>query len=451
MSTRKFYVTQGEELERASEYGEALKSYLEAFNITECSVDDEPSFFSPGFIEDKIGFLAYRLGDFRTALTFGAKAYRLNPSEQRLKNNLPFYTDAILFVNPKIRLDNYVTDFLINRYPHDTTILDVGPYDGRWSDDLRSCFPNIDAVEVFEPYIEQYNLKEKYNEIFISDIREFNFTKKYGIIILGDVLEHMPIGDAQSLIEKLKQNCEILLIIIPYEYPQDEYDRNKYQIHYQEDLTDEVFMQRYPGFKLVVKDQVRGAYIFGDDKIESYIYEPTDLFPPTLEVGLQYYNNGSYSKAIGVFENSVEKMDSLNEGLKYYCSGLCHKELGNNLEAMQSFTRAVNVLPNYKEAYFELFKLLEKFELWADFEYYLKLALQHKNEACENDHKHQYWDNLLYIQLTLALTKLGKVFEAYGFATLALESEAPPERKEVAEHNYNELKKELWSTLQINA
>ena len=452
MNTRKFYVAQGGEFEKASEYENALESYLEAFNITECTDDDNAEYFSPGFIEDKIGFLAYRLGDFRTALTFGAKAYRLNPSDDRLRNNLPFYTDAILYVNPKERLDSYIDEFLINNYPEDYTVLDVGPYDGRWSNSLRHHFKHMDAVEAFEPYVEQYNLKEKYDNVFISDVREFNFDH-YDIIILGDVVEHMPIEDAQKLLSELKEKSKQLLVVIPFEYPQDEYDNNKYQIHFQEDLTDEIFSERYQGFSLLAKDEVRGAYVLNGTCDSPMIFEPLDDVPKTIKVGLVYYDNGSYSKAIGAFENSAEKLTPEFEALKYFYVGESHKELKNTFEAMQGYSKAVEVLPSYKDAYFELFKILEKFELWEDLERYLKLALAHKDEDSEVDdlEAHPYWDNLLYIQLTLVLTRLHKNFEAYGFAVLATESKATSERNKIAQHNLEELRKELWSTLQINA
>ena len=60
-NTRKYYIAQGEEFEKASEYEKALSSYLEAFSVKEMTDDDEKDFFAPGFIEDKIAFLAYRL------------------------------------------------------------------------------------------------------------------------------------------------------------------------------------------------------------------------------------------------------------------------------------------------------------------------------------------------------------------------------------------------------
>ena len=448
-TTRKFYVTEGEGFEKSQDYEKALQSYLNAYSIKECLENDNTEFFKPGYIEDKIGFLAYRIGDFRKALTFGAKAYRAAPEDKRLKNNLPFYTDAILYTNPKERLDDYINKFLLENYPENYTVLDIGPYDGRWWNSLHNHFKHIDAVEAFEPYIEHFKLNEKYDSVFVSDIREFEF-EYYDIIILGDVLEHMPIDDAQKLLEKLSPKCKQLLVIIPYEYPQDEYDNNKFQIHYQEDLTDEIFMDRYKGFSLLTNDEVRGAYVKKGTNKETKEFKPLDYLPKTIIVGLSYYNEGNYSKAAGAFDNSLEIMTDEQKALANYYTGMSHKFLGNALESMQYFSKAIDMLPSYKDALLEMFRILEKLEFWADLEHYLRIALEHKNETNSVDKgEHPYWENLILIQLTLALSKQKKNFEAYGFAALALDSEASPERKKIAEYNFNELKKELWSTLQI--
>ena len=452
-TTRKYYITRGGEFEKEKEYEQALDCYKKAYEIKDCSPEDNPDFFEAGYIEDKIAFLSYRLGEFRAALTFGAKAYRANPQDQRLKNNIPFYTDAIISVNPKSRLDNYITDFLVSNYPENYSVLDVGPLDGRWWYSLHNHFKKIDAVEAFEPYIEKYALKEKYENVFISDICTFEFDY-YDIIILGDVLEHIPVNKAQELVKKLCDKCKQLLIIIPFEYPQDEIDDNKYQIHHQEDLTDEIFLNRYEGLELLIKDELRGAYIKKGtmpNGIKSIIYEALNEKPKTLYVGLEYFNYKMYSKAAGIFDNSLEIMTDENKALMCYYNGLSQKNLGNTLEALKGFTKAVEMIPSYKDALYECFKIFEKLELWSDLELYLRIALDHCNDKNNIDSNSiPNWKNLVLIQLTLALSKQKKNFEAYGFAALALESEASPERKQIAEHNFNELKRELWGTLQID-
>ena len=450
-NTRKYYISQGEEFEKASEYEQALASYLEAFSVKEISEEDNKELFNPGFIEDKIAFLAYRLGDFRTAVTYGAKAYRANPSDNRLKNNLPFYTDAIIFTNPKARIDDIVSGYLQNNFESSARILDVGPYDGRWSDRLRKHFNHIDAVEAFEPYVERFGLKEKYDNVFVSDILDFEFNF-YDVIIIGDVLEHLTVEQSKELIDKVYQKCWQLIIIVPYEYPQDEYDDNKYQIHKQEDLTDETFRKRYPDFDLMVNDELRGCYIKKGsyDKINRHLEYQYDV-PKTYLCGLTYFEDKSYSLAAGVFSQSLEKMTDTQEALMKYKLGVCYREMDKTLESLQAFSNAIELLPSYKSAHFEVMKILEKLEFWADLEHYLRIALENLDDSgLEEEYKDDYWKSLLLIQMTLVLSKQGKHFEAYGYAALALEAPMGPERRKIAEYNFNELKKQLWGTLQID-
>lgn len=450
-NTRKYYISQGEEFEKVSEYEKALASYLEAFSIVEITDNDNKEFFEPGFIEDKIAFLAYKLGEYRTALTYGAKAYRANPDDARLKNNLPFYTDAIIFTNPKERIDDIVSGYIQNNFDSNAKILDVGPYDGRWSDRLRKQFHHIDAVEAFEPYVDRFGLKEKYENIFISDVLEFEFDY-YDIIIMGDIIEHLTVEQSSALINRIKDKCRQLIIIAPYEYPQDEYDENKYQVHKQEDLTDKIFKERYPDFDLMINDELRGCYIKKGsyDKINKHLKYQYDC-PKTYLCGMQYFNNENYGLAAGVFSQSLEKMSESDEALMKYKLGICYKELDKSLESLQAFTNAVELVPSYKSALFEIMKILERLELWADLEHYIRIALDNLNPSgIYEDYRDDYWKSLLLIQMTLALSKQGKHFEAYGYAAMALETPMDDKRKKIAEYNFEELKRQLWGTLQID-
>ena len=450
-NTRKYYISQGEEFEKVSEYEKALASYLEAFSIVEITDNDNKEFFEPGFIEDKIAFLAYKLGEYRTALTYGAKAYRANPDDARLKNNLPFYTDAIIFTNPKERIDDIVSGYIQNNFDSNAKILDVGPYDGRWSDRLRKQFHHIDAVEAFEPYVDRFGLKEKYGNIFISDVLEFEFDY-YDVIIMGDIIEHLTVEQSSALINRIKDKCRQLIIIAPYEYPQDEYDENKYQVHKQEDLTDKIFKERYPDFDLMINDELRGCYIKKGsyDKINKHLKYQYDC-PKTYLCGMQYFNNENYGLAAGVFSQSLEKMSESDEALMKYKLGICYKELDKSLESLQAFTNAVELVPSYKSALFEIMKILERLELWADLEHYIRIALDNLNPSgIYEDYRDDYWKSLLLIQMTLALSKQGKHFEAYGYAAMALETPMDDKRKKIAEYNFNELKRQLWGTLQID-
>jgi len=133
-------------------------------------------------------------------------------------------------------------------------ILDVGPGCGTYADLLiKENFNNIDAVEVYEPYIRDYKLVTKYFKVFNEDIRTFEPEKPYKLLILGDVLEHLPQKDARALLDKWEKIAEHIIISVPYNNIQGEYKGNVYETHHQPDLNKEVFKERYPEFECIAE------------------------------------------------------------------------------------------------------------------------------------------------------------------------------------------------------
>lgn len=127
----------------------------------------------------------------------------------------------------------------------DDTILDVGACDGKW----RKLLPDyvMDAVEVFEPYAKALT---GYRKVYNRDIRRFRYDY-YDLIIFGDVIEHLEVKDAQKVLEYAKTRCLDMVIAVPWLYKQDEVDGNKWQKHLQDDLTPEIFEERYQGFEVL--------------------------------------------------------------------------------------------------------------------------------------------------------------------------------------------------------
>lgn len=136
-------------------------------------------------------------------------------------------------------------------------ILDVGAGWGKY----RQLLPEfeVDAVEIWEPYIREEDLTKKYRKVFNVDICNLHEVF-YDVIIMGDVLEHIERSKAIRLIEKLKNSCTQLYIIVPYQYHQDEVNGNKYEIHLQEDLTDDLIKELY-SVNLLAKDDLKGIYV----------------------------------------------------------------------------------------------------------------------------------------------------------------------------------------------
>jgi tRNA1(Val) A37 N6-methylase TrmN6 len=151
-------------------------------------------------------------------------------------------------------------DFLTNKFGPSTTILDLGAGCGTYSDLLKSKFTNMDAVEIHQPYIDQYDLKNKYNNVYNENALNFEFDY-YDIIILGDILEHIDEREGIELIEKLYKKCNELIIGIPFNSEQGVHFDNIYEIHLQAELTNESFLEKYKGFRPLALRYDYGIYI----------------------------------------------------------------------------------------------------------------------------------------------------------------------------------------------
>lgn len=96
-------------------------------------------------------------------------------------------------------------------------ILDVGPGEGTYSDLLRPMLPHtaFHGIEAWAPYIDRFNLLDKYDAITIADIRHFEFPRGDYTVIMGDVLEHMPEQDGRAVVANIKANAKHLLLSVP--------------------------------------------------------------------------------------------------------------------------------------------------------------------------------------------------------------------------------------------
>ena len=153
-----------------------------------------------------------------------------------------------------------VRDHILKHLDKQSYILDVGPGYGTYGNLLKPEYTNIDAVEVWEPYVDMFNLKNIYKEVHISNILDFDYSK-YDYIIMGDVLEHIDLKNAQNLISditKLEKHC---IVAVPYMYPQGSHEGNDFEAHLQPDITPDNFIERYPEMKCLFKNDLYGYYI----------------------------------------------------------------------------------------------------------------------------------------------------------------------------------------------
>lgn len=148
----------------------------------------------------------------------------------------------------------HVRTIVENEFTPSESILDVGAGKGKY----RLLLPEyswVDAVEVWEPYITGFRLREMYRNVYERDIvevaEEFRHAEvKYDVVIMGDVLEHLSVHDAIKTLRHFRWVTNCIIVVIPYSYEQGEEHGNPYQVHKQPDLTIENMHERYPNLKL---------------------------------------------------------------------------------------------------------------------------------------------------------------------------------------------------------
>jgi phospholipid N-methyltransferase len=144
------------------------------------------------------------------------------------------------------------------------TVLDVGVGSGVYRNIIKNIV-NPDAVihgiEAWEPYVEMFDLKNRYDKIFVQDAREFE-DFHYDLVIFGDVLEHMPESDAVALWEKVAKQAKYALIAIPImHYPQGAAGGNPFEVHHEEDWNTERVLKTFTGIITYKEFSQTGAFI----------------------------------------------------------------------------------------------------------------------------------------------------------------------------------------------
>ena len=133
-----------------------------------------------------------------------------------------------------------------------------GACDGKWYN-LLGDYLAMDAVEAWQPNIHYHNLAEKYRHVYGVEMEKSAY-HWYDLIIFGDVIEHMDVPTAQRVLKYAYTRCKDMIIGIPYRWRQDALYGNPYERHIQDDLTDEVFQERYPENELLLKAAGNYAY-----------------------------------------------------------------------------------------------------------------------------------------------------------------------------------------------
>jgi hypothetical protein len=144
------------------------------------------------------------------------------------------------------------------------TILDVGAGAGNLEHYVHSNFGDaiqLDGIEVWKPYIPEFNLLERYDNLFVIDARQWK-DWDYDLVMFGDVLEHMSEEEAVVLWNKAARQARHAIITIPIiHYPQGAYAGNPYEIHHEEDWNTSRVLAAFPGIIEHVEFAETGAYL----------------------------------------------------------------------------------------------------------------------------------------------------------------------------------------------
>lgn len=130
------------------------------------------------------------------------------------------------------------------------TVVDIGPGSGTYINLIKetaNCCTHARwiGIEIWKPYIEQFKLESRYDQIINQDVRTVDWSDlKPSVVIAGDVLEHMTKTDAMALVDRILATNATLIVSIPIRYmPQDEHAyENPHEAHIKDDWSHEEVM-----------------------------------------------------------------------------------------------------------------------------------------------------------------------------------------------------------------
>lgn len=136
---------------------------------------------------------------------------------------------------------------IADRFPI-RSVLDIGAGAGTYSQRFRTMLGQAHwtGVEVWPPYIEKYNLADRYDEVVCEDATKFVWPQAYDLVFAGDVLEHMTKSQAETLVDTALRHSPCVVVSIPIQHmPQGVFDNNPYECHVKDDWSDQEFRETF--------------------------------------------------------------------------------------------------------------------------------------------------------------------------------------------------------------
>ena len=145
---------------------------------------------------------------------------------------------------------------------HDS-VLDIGPGEGRFGTMLRRVQPAAKriGVEVDAAYVEQYRLREIYDEVLVMDATRLmdDVRVTFGAVMIGDVIEHLRKSAATDLLNFLVYRSMVIFVKFPVQMIQGDWAGHVSEAHVsvwsELDFAsfDHIFVERDPMQMAVVR------------------------------------------------------------------------------------------------------------------------------------------------------------------------------------------------------
>lgn len=102
------------------------------------------------------------------------------------------------------------------------SILDIGAGQGKYAELTRQAGigAHMTATEIVPIYVEDYKLREKYDEVLSMDAADMvvdtaHRNRLYDLVTIGDCIEHIPKSRALDLLNFLTYRCAYIVVVAP--------------------------------------------------------------------------------------------------------------------------------------------------------------------------------------------------------------------------------------------
>jgi SAM-dependent methyltransferase len=116
-----------------------------------------------------------------------------------------------------------------------SSVLDIGAGAGKYGRMIRakSNPTRITAIEIDPIYVEQFRLRELYDEVILADatclIKQPRI--RYDLVMIGDCIEHMRKSDGIDLLNFLIYRSGYICIVYPDRFVQDDWEGHAAEAH----------------------------------------------------------------------------------------------------------------------------------------------------------------------------------------------------------------------------